>query len=300
MHHRFFLRHLLRVCLLGLLILGAVLCASCEQIPEVSELSLDPERTYPMTVTFLNIGKADCFLIESPSACVLIDTGKNGDADEILSILNEKGIRKIDKLFITHFDKDHVGGADRILRSLPVTTIYEPDYDSDSKQTAQYRAAIPAETEVIRLQENASWTLDGIRYEVDVANGSFAADAGKDNYDNNMSLVVRATCGSVSVLFTGDVEQERLYEMLYENMDPCVLLKVPHHGLEEKYVRQLFDRVKPQYAVITSSAKEPEDDSVVQNLQAGGCKVYLTRNGRVVFTTDGTSVSVNQIAGSNP
>ena len=277
-----------------------VLLASCTPSPETPELSVDPEQAYPMTVTFLNIGEADCFLIESPSGCVMIDTGTNKDGNGIVELLNEKKIGRIDYLFITHFDKDHVGGADRILHAVPVGTIYEPDYASDSKQTAQYRAAVGPDTDVVKLSQNLSFTFDGIRYTVDVANGTFTDGKDQDNVDNNMSLVVHASCGNTSVLFTGDAEKDRLYEMLYEGFPPCTLLKVPHHGVAEKYLRQFCDRVKPQYAVITSSDKEPESDAVVRDLTDMGIQVFLTRKGRIVFTTDGSAVSIRQDTGEKP
>ena len=284
-----------------LLALCFVLLASCTPPPpDTPELSVDPGASYPMTVTFLNIGKADCFLIESPSGCVLIDTGTNKDGNDIVALLNAKGIEKIDYLFITHFDKDHVGGADRILHAIPVGIIYEPDYESDSKQTAQYRAAVGPDTEIVKLSENLTFTFDGIKYAVDVANGTFVDGENQDNVDNNMSLVVHAFCGSVSVLFTGDAEKDRLYEMLYEGFQPCTLLKVPHHGMAEKYLRQFCDRVHPQYAVITSSDKDPEDNAVVQDLSGMGIEVFLTRKGRIVFTTDGSAASITQEAGMKP
>lgn len=283
-----------------LLVFALLMSASCASHPDVPELSVDPAASYAMTVTFLNIGKADCFLIESPSGCVMIDTGTNADAQSILNLLEEKEIRQIDKLFITHFDKDHVGGADKILHSVPVLEVYEPDYESTSKQTAQYRAAIPGEANVYRLSQNVAFSFDGVDYEVDVANGSFFDENGKDNLDNNMSLVIRATAGHISVLFTGDAEKERLYEMLYEDFKPCTLLKVPHHGLQEKYLRQFCDRVKPQFAVITSSDADPEDASAVKDVENAGAKVFLTRQGRVELVTDGTAVSVRQADGLRP
>ena len=277
-------------------ILVLSICSCVGQNERPPELSVDGKTEYPLTVSFLNVGKADCILLETPSGCAMIDTGHNGDGDDIVQLLSSKGIETIDFLVITHFDKDHVGGADAVLKSFPVEKIYEPDYTSETKQTAQYRKAIPETTEVLRLSENVSFKLDGIDYSIDVGSGFYS----EKNLDNNSSLVVTATCGEISFLFTGDAEKERLLEMLYEDFPKCAVLKVPHHGQAAKYLRNFIDKISPSVAVITSEDSQPEDASVVSELENAGAMVYLTRQGRVTVTTDGKGIHCLQEAGTAP
>lgn len=104
---------------------------------------------------------------------------------------------RLDALIVTHFDKDHVGGADKILAGMEVARVFEPAYEKDAKQYRQYREALEAAGIVPEtLEENVRLTLDGCVYQIDVAN---QADY-KDDQSNNFSLVVRVDHGEVRFL----------------------------------------------------------------------------------------------------
>ena len=243
-----------------------------------------------LEVLFFNAGKADACLLKTPESTVLIDTGKNKMGKEIVSYLNKHGIHEIDVMFITHFDKDHVGGADKVLEQVKVLQIIEPDYVSDSKQYIQYKEAVDHfGTPVTTLNQNASFEMDGVVYEIDVANQNYY---GEDE-ENDFSLVIGVKYGNVSFLFAGDAENPRLSELLAEKIGEYDVLKVPHHGREEKMSAAFFDAVKPQYSVITSDEEDLEDVSVVRKLQSYG-EVYLTRYGEILCVTDGNSITVKQ------
>lgn len=243
-----------------------------------------------MTVLFFNAGSADACLITTTNSTVLIDTGKNKFGKEIVSYLEQNGIDQIDVLVITHYDKDHVGGADKVLESVNVRQVIEPDYVSDSKQFAQYREATDAAgTEVITLSQNASFELDGVSYQIDVANSDYY---GEDE-ENDFSLVISARYGETSFLFAGDAENPRLSELISEGVGRHNVLKVPHHGKSEKLSAAFFAAVKPEYSIITSDEKEPEETIVVDLLSRHG-QVYLTRLGNVKCTSNGKTITVVQ------
>ena len=115
---------------------------------------------------------------------------------------------------------------------------------------------------------------------------------------NNSSLIVSVFYGKTRWLFMGDAEGARLSEWLAENADTQMettydFLKVPHHG---KYQRKLGDLVVatwPKYAVITSSDDEPEDDVTSVYLRTDA-KLYLTRRGAVLFSTDGENIAASR------
>ena len=243
-----------------------------------------------LTVTFFNAGKADACLLQTSNSTVLIDTGRNKFGKELAAYFKENGIEEIDVLFITHFDKDHVGGADTVLENVRVHTVYEPAYTSDSKQYTQYREALDtAGMQAETLEKNIAFELDGVQYIVDVANERFY---GEDE-ENDFSLVIAAAYGDTSFLFAGDAENPRLGELLSEDIGKYDVLKVPHHGRAEKLSASFFQAVRPPVAVITSDEDEPEETAVVNMLRQYG-QVYLTRLGNVICTTDGETISVSQ------
>ena len=192
---------------------------------------------------------------------------------------------------ITHFDKDHVGGADKLIKAFPVGQILMPDYESDSKQTRQFFEAIDEYGVACEpLTENRSVDVGPLTFVIDTANES---DYGK-NEENDFSLVASLKYGSIGFLFTGDAENKRLGELLKEGVSHHDVLKVPHHGRVEKRSASFFEAVSPKHAVITSSQDNPEDTAVVEALKAAGAHVWLTRLGSVIFMTDGQYLDVVQ------
>ena len=89
----------------------------------------------------------------------------------------------------------------------------------------------------------------------------------------------------------GDAQTERLAEYLDANSDTCDVLKIPHHGKDEPLMEALLQSTKPSRAVITSSAEEPESESVVRALEQAGAQVLLTREGAITLRSGGQGVS---------
>ncbi|MBQ9326155.1 MAG: MBL fold metallo-hydrolase [Clostridia bacterium] len=252
---------------------------------------LTAQASETLEITFFNVGKADAIVMMLPDYTVVMDTGKNSAGAVVTRALSEKEVAHIDYMIITHFDKDHVGGADKILDAIPVDHVLVPDYQSDSKQYLEFLEAMEKQNmqpEV--LKENRSLTLGNMILDIDVANASYY---GEDE-ENDFSLVTSLTYGKIRMLFAGDAENPRLKELLQELQGPYDLLKVPHHGRLEKKSQEFFALVSPDVAVITSSEEEMEEASVVSLLQETGCTVYLTRQGTVTVTTDGNTMHVEQ------
>lgn len=78
------------------------------------------QRLPTLTVTFFDVGKGDCILLECDGHAAMIDAGFDNTANDILSALADKGIDTLDFLLLTHMDKDHVGGADKFLENLTI------------------------------------------------------------------------------------------------------------------------------------------------------------------------------------
>lgn len=243
-----------------------------------------------MQIAFLGDKAEDAILFFSDDFTVLVDAGLNKTGGEIVEYLRKNGIQKLDLLLISHYDKDHVGGADSVLREMQVNRVISPDYSSDAKQYEQFvKAAAQKGILIEYLSSNYTLNFGDLILEIDAPGGLY-------EQENDRSLVVRATYGNCSFLLTGDAENARLSELLNEGVSSCTLLKVPHHGRYEKLSQAFFLASKPQYAVITSDEKEPEDDLVVGMLEQVGAKVLLTRLGFIEGFCDGRELHLTQSA----
>ena len=90
-------------------------------------------------VDFLDVGNADCIVIRTENRTTVIDTATSILSDIIFEYLNEKEIDRIDILIITHFDKDHVGGASEVIENFETSHIIMPDYVSTSDEYKTFK-----------------------------------------------------------------------------------------------------------------------------------------------------------------
>ena len=128
-----------------------------------------------------------------------------------LDYMKEQGISGLDCLILTHFDKDHVGGAAKVLKSVPVSRVLQSNSPRDSKEMEKYLKALDLtgmEAETVR--ETLSFSLGDAEFTV--------YPPQKETYEkdpsNNSSLVTTVRFGDTSFLFTGDAESARLAEVV--------------------------------------------------------------------------------------
>ena len=250
----------------------------------------DPGGPYAgLEVTVLDAGKADAILLTTPASAVLIDCGEKGFGGAILDELAARGITRLDLLIVTHFDRDHVGGAARVIGGVTVGRVLQNGALKDSGEVRKYlraleKAALTPET----VRETLVFTLDGVEYTVEPPQ--------REHYErdesNNSSLIVTAVYGTTRLLFMGDAETERIAEYLAASPARCDLIKLPHHGEKEKMLDALLAAVHPRWAVITCSEREPEAEATRKALAQAGVESYLTRLGAVRIRSDGETLSV--------
>ena len=292
-------KHILRLAaalLISMLLLAQVGCAhemvfvsGSGVIPEALSGQGDANETgTELEVYCFQAGAADAFLITTENAAVLIDCGESGFGKTILKELEARGIERLDCLIITHFDQDHVGGAAKVIKGVEIGAVLQSNHPKDSKEYEKYEEAlIDAEIDPYTVVNAFDFTLDGVVFSVDPPrSSSFETDD-----SNNSSLIVTVRNGDNVLLFMGDAETERLAEYLEADPEDCDFLKYPHHGREDDLMEEFLASVTPEYAVITSNKKEPEEDAVLAALDAVGAETFLTRNAPVVVRSDGKTVT---------
>lgn len=248
------------------------------------------ERTKaPFSVTVLDTGKSDCIIIETGGKVVLIDSGRDKNAGEIIEHLNNKGIKTIDYFILTHPDKDHIGGADKIIQAMDVKTLIHSSYNADTKQYNQYIKASKEKQLIPRtLSEALEFSIGEARFTL------YPPNELQYKEDNDYSLVLSVVYVENSFLFAGDAEVKRLKELMSLNKLQHTFLKVPHHGRYNKQTKAFLEDVKPKYSVITSSDEEPPSKKTLAILDSLNIKTFLTSNGTVYCTSDGKNIIITQ------
>ena len=253
------------------------------KLPDSKESALD--------LYVFSCGKADSILLQFDGYHVLIDTGEHGDGEDILKELVSLNVERIDVMFLTHHDKDHIGGADTILENLPVSDVRMPDYKVDSKQYSQLDAALSQSgTTVHRMKKDESFSL---------GSGDFTVWTSTIDYngknDNEQSLVIKLRYGGKTFLFMGDAEGAWLKELCLSTRNlTCDIMKLPHHGVYDKNLIALFALTMPEYVLITDSVKNPAEAETLSLLNTFDCKVFQTANGTIHLSLNNGSIIVDQ------
>ena len=268
----------------------------------VRQLSGTEQITHPaLTITALPVGKADALILKTDDWAAMIDTGEERDGSYIRETLEAAGIDHLNLLLVTHFDKDHVGSAAELLETVGADQVLMPDYEGTRPEYAAFLSALEVhpETEVQRI--TGTETLEIPAGSVNTSLTIYAADDPEEiqdtdgEYDNDMSLVAKVTCGEKKFLFTGDIEKTRIAQMLDSGDDwKADWIKMPHHGRYQKKVEKLLEAVNPFYAVICDGEEQPAEEETLDALKKRQIKEWETADGTVVTITDGKNIKVRQ------
>lgn len=262
---------------------------SAEEAPSGNDAQT-PDESASIRVTSIDVGKGDCILIRTAATCVMIDTGYYDTTDTVLSYLEAEGISRIDHLIITHYDKDHVGGAYGIADALNIGRIYLPDYDGDSSYYVSFMSIIEEKNLTSqRVSSEISVDLEDAQLNISPSGCEYHFDPEKNEpNDNDMSLVCTLIHGEDSFLFVGDLEKEGLDEYLKNPQGHFDVVKMPHHGQNEKNTDDFIADVTPKIAIITDSADDPVKKKVLNQLTEAGTDIYSSSEcGNITITGDG-------------
>ena len=255
----------------------------------------DADKLEPLTVSVLKIGKADAIVLKTGENCLVIDAGEEDDGEELCEFLTNSGISRVNALIITHHDKDHVGGADTLLERFPVDRIILPDYEGVVIDYFEFLDALKAKgLTAERIDKSIEFELGTAHILVEPPTSYPEAVSGAE-IDNDCSLVTTVTHGKNRLLFMGDAEKTRIRDWLASGTaQQCDFMKAPHHGVYNTALAELFEAVRPKYAVICDSDKNPAETKTLELIKSFGAEVFETRFGRLTVISDGVNLELRQ------
>lgn len=253
------------------------------------------EQEEPLKVTLLKVGKADAIVIQTSKENMVIDTGEEEDGEELVMFLKNQGISRVDTLLITHYDQDHVGGADTLMESMETERVIIPDYEGHSVEYLDFMKAME-QREIVpeRVNHVLEFSLGDAEVIVEPPD-SYRTEHKNVEMDNNFSLITTINHGENKMIFAGDAEKQRIKEWLKNGQaEDCDFLKVPHHGVYNTALEKLFQKLKPEYAVICTSKKNPADVQTVELLKKYNAHVFQTKDGNITLVSDGRKLEMKQ------
>lgn len=118
--------------ILGILMLAIAVLTGCGNSQGTSSSGTAKSATSSaaqagkdVTIKMLNVGQGDSILIQTAEQTVLIDTSDVDERDKFKRELDKAGVKKIDKVILTHPHADHIGGMDVLLKDYQVGEVYD-------------------------------------------------------------------------------------------------------------------------------------------------------------------------------
>ena len=246
-----------------------------------------------LTVQYIDVGQADCALLECDGEYLLIDGGNRDDSQLLVSVLEQQGVKELAAVVCSHAHEDHVGGLPAVLAVYPTKAVYAPTktYSSNIFDKFVYYTdqqgldiTIPAPGDQFALGQAVVTVLGPVK--------SYAET-------NDTSIVLRVTYGETSFLFTGDMETEAENDMLdyWEGKADwkADVLKVGHHCSNTSTGYRFLNEVNPAYGVISvgkgNDYGHPHKEPMSRLRQAGVTILRTDELGTIQAVSDGKEVT---------
>ena len=251
-----------------------------------------------LRLRFFNVGDGDCILIEEPSENgvfrMLVDTGRAevpepAPAAACAEHLSRAGVRRIDRLVITHLHTDHFGGLAALAAQVEIGEIISGYFPLaagraavDPRMTKTERGLAGCLTEwsedVERLKRAgcritelfASWhdvrltrrlsadlivpDVRALRLQRSVYNRLLRREPVPSSQVIQAARLRNPNSLRIRLRYAGRTVElaADCYGALWEDMaEPCDVLKAPHHGDAKSVTDALADRLRPAHAVIS-------------------------------------------------
>ncbi|GAA0602020.1 DNA internalization-related competence protein ComEC/Rec2 [Virgibacillus siamensis] len=243
-------------------------------------------------VTMLDVGQGDAMVIELPyrKGVIIIDAGAKMSFENkqptdavyqqiIKPFLYEKGIRKIDAVFISHADTDHMGSIPFLIKEMNVEKVIVSNYYEFDRTMLKLLES--SDTPVIRAGFEEAVTVGRQSFQV------LSPDSDRGTTNEN-SLVLYSIIGGKSWLFTGDIGNETEKDIISNYPDLTVdVLKVAHHGSDSSTDPVYLNQIQPTVAMISAGVNNsyghPHDEVLTELEKVKSIIIRTDKKGAIQY-----------------
>ncbi len=217
------------------------------------------------SLTVLDVGQGLASVVQTHNHVLVFDsgprwrTGVSAARVSLLPWLRARGIRRIDRLVLSHDDNDHTGGAGLLRDSFPIGVLVA------GPGVRTMGSAVPC-------RRGDGWSWDGVAFEV------LHPSERTHSRDNDSSCAIRITGAGGSALLLADPEADAEDEMLSQVLAADVVL-VPHHGSRTSSGPRLIAAVGARLGVVSTGFGNRwnlPDAHVISRWRAAGAMVLNT------------------------
>lgn len=222
-------------------------------------LKIKPMFNRNTILYFLDVGQGDSLLIRTKNnKSIMVDTGgkltykkekwelknRNFDIEKntIIPFIKSIGINKIDYLFLTHGDYDHMGETINLVNNFKVEKVIFNCGEFNQLEQA-----------LIKVLDKKKIKYYSCIKELNIDNNKlyFLQTKEYDNENDNSSVIYTELNG-YKFMFMGDAGIEKEKDILEKyNISNIDVLKVGHHGSKTSSSKEFIDEIEPKYSIIS-------------------------------------------------
>jgi competence protein ComEC len=191
-------------------------------------------------IHLLDVGQGLATVIQTAHHQLIYDTGPSRGMDTgrvvLIPFLQQKRIKEVDTLIVSHGDDDHSGGAKSLLAYAKVNRILTSVPNKFPQQGAVF------------CEKGMHWHWDGVDFQI------LHPPSHQSYWGNESSCVLKITSSGHRVLLTGDIEygaEQTLVRTLPKQLAADILV-VPHHGSKTSSSEAFLDLIKPNIALFST------------------------------------------------
>lgn len=211
-------------------------------------------RVFP-EITMIDVGQGDSILIRTGFKNILIDTGVYDKYNTTIKYLKKHNINKLDYVFISHEDNDHIGDIENLKSNIKIKNIIQNQNEKEFKINSLSIIAY------YKITENK----------------------------NESSMVLYMKTYDATYLFTGDIESLGEDNILTKNIRNITFLKVAHHGSKTSSKEEFLKKMMPKISLISCGKNNIYNhpaDEVIERLNKINSKIYRTdTDGSITITS---------------
>ena len=200
-----------------------------------------------LKINFVDVGQGDCTFIVTPrKKTILVDGGGSLSDDYdvgksiLLPYILDRGYNKIDYIFISHFDQDHVGGLFTVMRELKVKTVIISKQGEVSENYEEFKKIVnEKKIKVIVVKSGDEIQVE--KYLKIKILWPKEEQIG-ENILNNNSIVAKLYYKNFSMLFTGDIEAIAEKQILEEYKGRLQVLDSTVLKVRSSWFKNIFDK----------------------------------------------------------
>lgn len=262
-------------------------------------------RRSPVEVTFLDVGQGDAILVRLEQTRWLFDLGPGFllPRDPLVPQLLARGVRRVQRVWISHGDTDHWGGLESLLASpVRVDSLILPSRAELPDRFWQTLAQAPQRPVVLR--QCAPWTrrlpeggrvtlyhpLPGVRP--------------LDRNDSSFVLGVRsgdpASPAASGILLVGDLETPGERRLLARgDIGSFLVVQAGHHGSRTSGSAAWYARIDPRVVVASLGAGNrygfPHRETMESTGRLGAALLRTDREGAITIYRAPAGLAVSRV-----